>query len=216
LIRLHRSVGVLLLLLAGCQGHELDARNYVEDPVQWGRAVNGLQVGLARRMYKPGAAPGMDQVYFSVQLRNVSGRALSVLAPATIKGTVPEKPAGNESVAVNLVYTTPAGERTATFRPERKPVVQVMEPGKEYSLELRLSPSKFRMDRFVSGQVTAFYTNAQTTIKYDSMGGEPTTGLWTGEARSGAVAIDIPAATTAPVGGGPQGGGQRQGGGDGR
>jgi hypothetical protein len=202
---------IVFLLLAGCQGHELDARNYAEDAVQWGQAVNGLQVGLARRTYRPGTAPGMDQIYFSVQLRNVSGRSLSVLAPATIKGTVPEKRAGDESVAVNLLYATPAGEKTATFRPEKKPVVQVMEPGKEYSLELRLSPSKFGMDRFVPGRVMAVYTNAQATIQYASMGGEPTTGLWTGEARSGTVAIDVAApttaTTTAPVTGGRQGGG---------
>ena len=184
-----------LVLLAGCQGHELIPHNFSEDSVQWGQAVNGVQVGLARRTYRPGTEPGRDEVYFTVVLRNVSGRTLVILAPTTIGGTIPEKLAGDESVVVTLTYDSAAGAKPAEFKPVNKPVVQHMEPGNDYRLELRLSPRKFGLARFVAGRITAAYSNAQSSIKYTAMGGEPTTGLWTGEARSGAVSIDAPATT---------------------
>jgi hypothetical protein len=190
------TVILFAAFLAGCQGHELIPHNYSEEAVQWGQAVNGLQVGLARRTYRPGTEPGRDQVYFTVVLRNVGGRTLAILAPTMIGGTIPEKLAGDESVAVTLTYDGGAGAKPAEFKPTNKPVVQQMESGKEYPLELRLSPGKFGLERFVAGRVTAAYSNAQSSIKYASMGGEPTSGLWTGEARSGAVSIDAPAATT--------------------
>jgi hypothetical protein len=158
--------------------------------------VNGLQVGLARRTYRPGTEPELNQIYFTVTMRNVSDRSLAILAPTKVGGTIPEKLAGDESVAVTLTYDGLPGAKPAEFKPMNKPVVQQMEPGKEYPLELRLSPGKFGLERFVAGRVTAAYSNAQSSIKYSSMGGEPTTGLWTGEARSGAVMIDAPAATT--------------------
>ena len=190
-----------LLLLGGCQGHDLIPHNYNEEAVQWGQAVNGLQVGLSRRIYKEGSEPRWRQLYFILTMRNVSGRTLAILAPTTIGGTIPEKLAGDESVAVTLTYDGAPGAKPAEFKPVNKPVVQQMEPGKEYPLELRLSPGKFGLERFVAGRVTAAYSNAQSSIKYASMGGEATTGLWTGEARSGAVSVDAPAATTQQQGG---------------
>jgi hypothetical protein len=191
------AAAVLLAgLLAGCQGHELITHNYTEEAVQWGQAVNGLQVGLSQRMYKEGAEPGWRQLYFTVTMRNVGGRSLAILAPTGVSGTIPEKLAGDESVAVTLTYDGAQGAKPAEFRPTNKPVVQHMEPGKEYPLELRLSPTKFGLERFVAGRITAAYSNAQASIRYTSMGGEPTSGLWTGEARSGAVSIDAPTATT--------------------
>jgi len=126
-------------------------------------------------------------------MRNVGGRSLAILAPTSVSGTMPEPLAGDESVCVTLTYEGAAGAKPAVFAPGKKPVVQQMEPGKDYPLELRLSPSKFGLERFVAGRITAAYSNAQSSIKYTSMGGEVTTGLWTGEARSGAVAIDGPA-----------------------
>jgi hypothetical protein len=183
---------VLLTLLTGCQGYELNARDYADDPIQWGQPVNGLQAGLARRMYKPGTAPGSGQIYFAVLLRNVTGRPLSILAPTKLGGAATEKRAGDESVRVTLDYDGAPGAKAAEFKPPDKPVVQIMEPGKDYSLELRLSPSKFGLARFVPGRITATYANAQATIKYDRMGGAVTSGLWTGEARSGAVSVDAP------------------------
>jgi hypothetical protein len=188
-------------LLNGCQGHALIPRNYSEEAVQWGQTVNGLQVGLSQRTYKEGTEPGRHQLYFTVTMRNVTGRSLAILAPTKVGGTIPEKLAGDESVAVTLTYDGAAGAKPAQFKPIDKPVVQHMEPGKEYPLELRLSPTKFGLERFVAGRITAAYYNAQSSIRYASMGGEPTTGLWTGEARSGAVAIDAPAATTQQQGG---------------
>ena len=70
---------------------------------------------------------------------------------------------GDESVGVKLVYDSAAGVKTGEFRPRDKPVIQTMEPGKSYNLEIRLSPSKFGLDRFVAGTITAIYSNAQST-----------------------------------------------------
>jgi hypothetical protein len=203
---LNRSglVALLVALLAGCQGYDLNSRNYADDAIQWGQAVNGLQVGLARRTYKAGTAPGSEQIYFAVLLRNVTGRPLSILAPTKLIGAATEKRAGDESVRITLDYDGAPGAKAAEFKPEDKPAVQIMEPGKDYLLELRLSPGKFGLARFFPGRITATYANAQATIKYDRMGGAVTSGLWTGEAHSGAVNVD--AATTGDSGG--QGGGE--------
>lgn len=176
--------------VAGCQGHGLNERDYVEDPVQWGPAVNGLQVGLAKRTYEPGKAPGANQIYFMVQMRNVTGHSMSILAPTVIGGVLPEKRVGDESVSVNLIYDSAAGLKTASFTPANKPVVYEMESGKDYNLEARLAPVKFGIDRFLPGRMTATYSNAQASIKYDSLGGKSVDGLWTGEARSGSVEVD--------------------------
>jgi hypothetical protein len=183
---------LLFTLLTGCQGYDLNSRDYADDAIQWGQPVNGLQVGLARRTYKPGTTPGLDQAYFTVQLRNMTGRPLSILAPTKLIGAATEKLAGDESVRVTLDYDGAPGAKAAEFKPADKPAVQVMEPGKDYSLELRLSPSKFGLARFVPGRISATYANAQSSIKYDAMGGAVTSGLWTGEARSGAVSVDSP------------------------
>jgi hypothetical protein len=196
------GLAFLLAMVAGCQGHTLDTRTYSDDAVQWGQAVGGLQVGLGRRVYQPGTEPGLRQLYFTVQMRNVTGRPLSVLAPTKIRGTMPEKLSGDENVCVTLTYEGAAGAKPVVMRPENKPVVQVMEPGREYPLELRLSAESFGLERFVPGRVVASYSNRQSSIKYASMNGQATTGLWTGEARSGAVAIEPPPTT------------QRQGGGE--
>jgi hypothetical protein len=195
----NRSRGTFLILLltalAGCQGHRLGQRDYSDDAIQWGEPVSGLQVGLGRRNYDAGTEPGRGQVYFTVQLRNVSGRSLSVLAPTKIRGTMPEKLSGDETVAVTLAYEGAAGAKPAVIKPENKPVVQTLEPGQEFPMELRLAPDSFGLKRFVTGCVVAAYSNRQASIKYSAMGGEPTTGLWTGEARSGAVSIEPPPTT---------------------
>ncbi len=182
---------VALALVAGCKGHGLDERGYDQDAVQWGPVVNGLQVGMARRTYEPGQAPGVDQIYFVVQLRNVKGKSLSILATADGGGVLPEKRVGNESVCVTLVYDSPAGLKTAEFKPAKKPIIYEMEPGKAYSLEARLAPVKFGLDRFFPGRMTAAYSNQQASIQYDSLKGKTIDGLWTGEARSGSVIVDV-------------------------
>ena len=195
----HAPIAVVFaVLLAGCQGHELIPHNYSDEPIQWGEPVNGLQIGLAQRTYKEGSEPGRYQRYFTVVLRNVGSRSLAILAPTSVGGTIPEKLAGDESVSVTFSYegAAAASVKPAVFKPTNKPVVQYMEPGKNYPLELRLSPSKFGRDDFVAGRIIAAYSNAQSSIRYTSMGGEPTTGLWTGEVRSGPVAIDASAAIT--------------------
>jgi hypothetical protein len=195
------TLALLLVVLAGCQGHTLDTRTYSDEAVQWGQPVAGLQVGLGRRNYTPGTEPGRGQMYFTVQMRNVTGRSLSVLAPTKLRGTMPEKLAGDESICVTLTYDGAAGARPVVIKPEDKPVVQVMEPGREYPMELRLAPESFGLERFVPGRVVAAYSNRQSSIKYAAMNGEPTTGLWTGEARSGAVAVEA-SPTTQRQGGG--------------
>lgn len=179
-----------LALLAGCRGHGLDERGYTDEGVQWGKAVNGLQVGLARRTYDAGRAPGVDQTYFIVTMRNVGKESMRLLAPVAVGGVIPEKLAGNESVSVKLNYDSAAGLKTAAFKPANKPVVQVMEPGKSYNMEARLTPGKFGMERFLPGRLTASYSNDQATIKYDAIA-EPVSGLWTGEAQSGVVMVEV-------------------------
>jgi hypothetical protein len=193
---------LLVAILAGCQGHTLDAHPFSDDAIQWGQSVDGLQIGMARRTYEPGEAPELGQLYFTVLMRNVTRRPLSILAPTKLRGTLSEKPAGDESVNVTLTYDGAPAAKPAVFKPENKPVVQVMEPGRDYPMELRLSPETFGLDHFVPGRITATYSNAQTSIHYAAMGGEPTTGLWIGKARSGAVRVDAPAATTQRQGGG--------------
>jgi hypothetical protein len=181
---------MLIASAGGCKGYGLDEKPYTDDGTQWGQAVNGLQVGLARRNFEAGKAPGIDQTYFLVQLRNVSGKPLSILAPTAMGGVIPEKRAGDESVSVKLIYDSAAGVKTAVFTPPNKPVVQVMEVGKDYNLQVSLSPAKFGLDQFVPGRLSAAYSNAQETIKYDTMGEQSVTGLWTGDARSGTVKLD--------------------------
>jgi hypothetical protein len=201
-----RTAAILFILatVAGCKGYGLNELPYTEDPTQWGQPVNGLQVGVAKRSYTPGNAPTVDQVYLIVRLRNVSRGDLTLLAPAAVGGTMPEKPVGDESVMVKLVYDSAAGVKTGEFRPINKPTVQAMESGKDYNLEVRLSPSKFGMDRFVPGRMSAVYSNNQSTIKYDMMGGQTVKGIWIGEAKSGTVSLEAAAPAT------QQGGGERK------
>jgi hypothetical protein len=184
------TCAMFISILAGCRGHGLDERGYTDDGVQWGKAVNGLQVGLARRTYEAGKAPGFDQTYFIVTMRNVGKDSMRLLAPVAVGGVIPEKVAGNESVSVKLNYDSAAGLKTAAFKPANKPVVQVMEPGKSYNMEARLTAGKFGLERFLPGRLTASYSNDQATIKYDAIA-EPVTGLWTGEAQSGVVMVEV-------------------------
>ena len=190
------SVALMLTVLAGCKGYGLNELPYSEDPTHWGQPVNGLQVGIARRTYNPGEAPSNNQIYFIVRLKNATKDWLSILAPTVIQGTLAEPPAGDESVGVKLVYDSAAGVKTGEFRPRDKPVIQTMEPGKSYNLEIRLSPSKFGLDRFVAGTITAVYSNAQSTIIYQRLGGQTVNGLWTGEARSAPILLEVNAPTT--------------------
>jgi hypothetical protein len=196
----------LLCVVAGCKGYEPNRRTYSDDNIQWGPAVDGLKVGLARREYEPGyAPPGRGMINLSVHLLNESPRPLTILAPAAIRGALPEDLAGDESVAVKLLYDAAGqGAKTGEFKPIKKPQVQVMEPGKVYILELRVAPEKFGMSRFVPGRITAVYVNRQASIRYTTLDGQTVTGMWTGEARSGTIVLGDPelAATTQPTAGG--------------
>jgi hypothetical protein len=187
---------LLIPLLAGCKGYGLNEVPYTEDLTHWGQAVNGLQVGIARRNYNPGAEPTARQIYLIVRLKNATKDWMSILAPTAIQGAMTEPLAGDESVGVKLVYDSAAGVKTGEFRPRDKPVVQTMEPGKSYNLEIRLSPGKFGLDRFVAGTITAVYSNAQPAIKYDRQGGQAVSGLWTGEARSAPMILEVNAPAT--------------------
>src|SRR4051794_31468784 len=96
------------MLLAGCGSHApgsgASGAAYRDDGVRWGTPVDGLKVGIARRDYAPGLEPGRDQVYFTVQIRNVTDRAVRILAPVPAGGTIREELRGDESVRVNLTY----------------------------------------------------------------------------------------------------------------
>ena len=195
---------VAAALVAGCGPHApgrgANGEAYRDEGVRWGTPVDGLKVGIARRDYVPGREPGRDRVYFSVQIRNVGNRAVRILAPVSASGTIPEELRGDESVKVNLTYDSAAGVKTALFTPPRRPVVQTIEAGREYTMELRLSPTKFGLDRFVAGRLTATYSNAQETIQYRSQGDVPVHGLWTGDATSGSVAVESVGPQSAPAG----------------
>jgi hypothetical protein len=199
----------LTAFLAGCGQHAPTAAQakYKDDGVRWGATVDGLKVGIARRTYVPGREPGRDQVYFTVQIHNVGDRAVRILAPVPAGGTIPEDLRGDESVRVNLTYDSAAGVKTALFTPPKRPVVQTIEAGHEYRMELRLSPTKFGLDRFVTGRLTATYSNAQETIEYHSTGDVPVHGLWTGDATSGSVTLDPAPAEPKRMAAAEQGGG---------
>lgn len=200
---------VAAVVLAGCAR----TPKYQDQGVRWGAPVDGLKVGIARREYAPGREPGRDQVYFTVQIQNVGDRAVRILAPVPAWGTIPEDLRGDESVQVNLTYDSAAGLKTALFTPPKRPVVQTIEAGREYRMELRLSPTKFGLDRFVPGSLSATYSNAQETIQYHSTGDVPVHGLWTGDATSGSVSLETvgpkstPAEAKKVAAAGQQGGG---------
>jgi hypothetical protein len=202
-------VAAAAILLAGCGQHapQATAAKYKDDGVRWGAVVDGLKVGIARRTYVPGREPGRDQVYFTVQIHNVGERPVRILAPVPAGGTIPEDLRGDESVRVNLTYDSAAGVKTALFTPPKRPVVQTIEAGREYRMELRLSPTKFGLDRFVAGSLRATYSNAQETIEYHSTGDVPVHGLWTGDATSGSVPLDSAPAETKRMAAAEQGGG---------
>jgi hypothetical protein len=188
----------LLLLLTGCAGYEPWRKDYADEQTRWGEAVVGLQVGIARRTYEAGKEPAAGEVYYLVQMRNVGPAAIKVLAPVEIDGTPPEPRAGDESACVRLTYeSAAAGVKSAEFKSPWKPAVQVMEPGKDYNLTLRLSPGKFGLRRFDEGTLRATYANAQASIRYGTTGGNEVAGLWTGEAASGAVELPATEAVTA-------------------
>jgi hypothetical protein len=190
---------VAISWLAGCKGYELDRKTFSDDTIQWGEPVNGLQVGIARREFVSGAAPaGSGVEYYSVHLKNVTKRELTILSPVALKGNLPEDLAGDESVHVKLFYDTGAagGVKTGEFKPVKRPVIQVMEPGMSYALELRLAPEKFGLRRFEPGRLSAVYSNRQESIRYKTMGDQPVRSIWTGEAKSGTVIVEPAAATT--------------------
>jgi hypothetical protein len=150
-------------------------------------------------MYEAGKEPSPGEVYYLVIMRNVGSSPISVLAPIEIHGTPHEKRAGDESACVRLSYESSAGggAKTAEFKSPWKPAVQVMEPGKDYNLTLRLTPAKFGLRQFEAGTLRATYSNAQASIRYASTGGNDVGGLWTGEVASGAVELPATAAMTA-------------------
>jgi hypothetical protein len=197
-----------LCVLAGCQDTDPLGPKYAEEAVSWGTPVNGLRVGLARRVYEAGKAPDFDRRYFTLLLRSARGTEVRVLSPAATSGTIPQKLAGDESVAARLNYVVDGKVRTMSFTPPTRPAVQVLDRDHDYRLELRLSAGDFGVDRFAAGTMTVTYVNAQSSIRY-SDDGDVTRGLWTGEAVSGPVTVEVETpAATAPVG--------RQGGGDAR
>jgi hypothetical protein len=200
-----------LVLLGGCQDTDPLGPKYAEEAVSWGAPVNGLRVGLARRLYEVGKAPDFDRRYFTLLLRSARGTEVRVLSPAATSGTIPQKLAGDESVAARLNYVVEGKLRTMSFTPPTRPAVQVLDRDHDYRLELRLSARDFGVDRFAAGTMTVTYVNAQSSIRY-SDDGEVTRGLWTGEAVSGPVTLEAetPAATQ------PAPAPARQGGGDAR
>lgn len=192
------------ILLGGCASYAPGLAPHRDEGVQWGEPAGGLKVGAARRTYAPGHEPERDRIYLTVRLLNVTDHRIRILAPLPDGITITENLAGDETVKLTATYDGGAGIKTTQFTPSKKPIVQAIEPGQDYRVELRLSPAAFGLDRFAAGRMSVTYSNAQDTIRYRSMNDEPVTGLWTGNATSGAVNLgDVPA-TTRPA---EQGGG---------
>jgi hypothetical protein len=176
---------------AGCMNRQLGDPRWTEGTVAWGEAVDGLKVGLARREYEAGHAPGVGQVYLGLHLLNVSGREVKLLWPLKPKFGQPVMPLkGDESVAVAFEYESSAGKKAARFPPPNRPLTHALRPGEERSMEVRLGPGEFGMERFAAGRLVGVYENRQGTIDYGDAGEGPVSGLWTGRASSGAVEIE--------------------------
>lgn len=181
---------VVFVLLAGCSGKQLGDDHTDGAPV-WGAPVNGLQVGISRRKYDEGKQPDPQQNYYVVQVRNVSKGRVKVLRPVEPRwGEAKAMLSGDESARLVINYDSSAGLKTGTFKPSVKPLLQEMEAGEILTMELRLSPSRFEMQKFVGGRLSATYSNQQSTIDYGSAGTGPVSGIWTGEATSGSVAVE--------------------------
>jgi hypothetical protein len=181
----------VLAFLMGCTNRQLGDPRWTEGAVAWGEPVDGLKVGLARREYEAGAAPGVGQVYLGLHLLNVSGREMKLLWPLKPKFGQPVMPLkGDESVAVVFEYGSSAGQKTARFPPPNRPLTYTLRPGEERSMEVRLGPGEFAMERFAAGRVVGVYENRQGVIDYGDAAEGPVSGLWTGRAVSGAVEVE--------------------------
>ena len=179
---------LLVASLAGCVNKQLGDPEWKEESVAWGVAVNGLQVGLAKREYPAGRAPGVGEVYLGLRLRTVSGRELKVLWPLKPVFGEPLWPlAGDESVAIELVYESGAGQKSVKFKPPNRPMVYAIRPGEERVMAVRLATKDLGVERFAEGTLLGVYENRQGAIAYGQE--ERVDGLWIGRAASGIVQV---------------------------
>jgi hypothetical protein len=181
---------VTLVFLAGCGGKQL-GDDYTDTQPTWGTPANDLQIGLATRTYDPGKAPDAKQIYYVAVIRNIGKKSIKVLRPVEPRFGQPQLPlAGDESAMVQVKYESGAGSKTATYKPSKKPITQELAPGEAITMELRLSPARFGLDRFVDGKISASYSNQQTTIEYGAWSEGPASGIWTGEITSGELPLE--------------------------
>jgi hypothetical protein len=168
---------------------------HADSAVAWGEAKDGLQIGVARRTYEPGREPAgkpANTVYYAMVVRNVGKGELKFMWPGEPGFGSPVFPlAGDESVRVTAVYS-PGGEakhRYSEVRPTKKPAVAPLEPGVHREFEFRLTPGKFGVGSMSGGRFWAVYSNQQATIDYGQGNGGVTSGVWTGEVKSGEIAV---------------------------
>lgn len=182
----------LVFVSAGCsQQKPFWEPKWKEGDVAWGEAVNGLRLGLANRVYDPGAGPGAGVVTFGLRLKNESGREMKILWPLKPRFGEPVLPLkGDESVAVVLEYETEGGTKTAKFTPPNRPIVYRIKPAEERAMEIRVGPEKFGVSKIAGGRMRAVYENQQSAIDYGSAGEEPVRDVWTGRAASGIVELE--------------------------
>lgn len=182
-------IGFIGVTLLGCTNRQLGDPQWREEAVSWGEPVNGLRVGLARREYPAGKAPGVGEVYLGLRLKNVSGNEMKVLWPLKPEFGEPKWPlAGDESVVLEIRYQGAAGEKELKFKPPNRPMAYTIGPGEERVIAVRLAARDFGVERFSEGTISAAYENRQREISYGAE--ERVAGLWVERALSGAVAIE--------------------------
>ena len=179
-------------VLSGCSNNKpYWEPNWKEAEYAWGEPVDGLRVGIAKRVYDPGRGPPAAVASFGFRLKNESGRELKVLWPLKPRFGEPVLPLkGDESVAVVLEYETEGGVKTARFAPTNRPMVYRILPGEERAMEVRAGPEKLGVEKIAGGRMRAIYENQQGMIDYGSAGEEPVRDVWTGSAVSGSVPIE--------------------------
>lgn len=190
------AFSIVAMLLGGCAEVDKFAKpGYADEAVAWGEARDGLQIGVARRTYEPGREPAgksASTVYYAMVVRNVGKGELKFMWPGEPSFGSPVFPlAGDESVRVAAVFSPAAGgkDRFSEVRPTKKPAIAPLGPGEQREFEFRLTPGKFGVSTFSGGRFWAVYSNQQDRIDYGEGNGGVTSGVWTGEVKSGEIVV---------------------------
>ena len=189
-------IAMFAMLVGGCaEVDKFTKPGYADEAIAWGEAKEGLQIGVARRSYEPGREPAgkpANMVYYAMFVRNVGRGELKFMWPGEPGFGSPVFPlAGDESVKVAAVFSPAGGgkDRFSEVRPTKKPAIAPLGPREQREFEFRLTPKKFGVGSMSGGRFWAVYSNQQDRIDYGEGNGGVTSGVWTGEVKSGEVAV---------------------------